>query len=210
MEGSKTSRALAVALAETYALMVKTQGYHWNVVGPYFKELHDLFQVQYEELFLAVDEIAEQLRACGATAPNGLAQLAALSTMKEGSAAYDDQTMLEDLAASNEVVQRACRDALRAAEAVGDDATMDLMTTRVRAHAKAVWMLRSSMQVRAAKAAAAPAPPAEAPKAKKKKPKEKAAKAAKAQPAAVAAAPAVTPGLKAASGRPKPSVKASG
>jgi starvation-inducible DNA-binding protein len=224
MEGSKTARALAVALAETYALMAKSHGYHWNVTGPYFKELHDLFQVQYEELFIAVDEIAEHLRTFGVAAPGSLGELAALSAMSPASAEFDDQAMLQDLAASNELARAACKSVLRAAEAAGDDATMDLMTDRIRAHGKAVWMLRASMATASAKAGASaaaavpPRPEPERPKKKKEKP-PKPAKPPKAD-SGKARAPAPPQPAKAApkagkpaplpSGRPKPAAKASG
>lgn len=223
MQGSKTARALAVALAETYALMAKSHGYHWNVTGPYFKELHDLFQLQYEELFIAVDEIAEHLRACGAAAPGSLAELAALSTMGPASAEFDDQMMLKDLAASNEVAKAACKAALRAAESDGDDASVDLMVDRIRAHGKAVWMLRASMSTASAKAAAAtPAAALEPAPNRTKKKKEKVAKPpkwAKPEPtkpkAKLVAKPAKTPGnvakpAPAPTGRPKPAAKATG
>ncbi|MGE3128140.1 MAG: Dps family protein [Fimbriimonadaceae bacterium] len=226
---------LSRVLAESYALMIKSHNYHWNVTGPYFKELHDLFQLQYEELFLAIDEIAEHIRSCGVLAPGSLREFASLSQLTEAKATYTDMQMLDDLAKSNDALVATCRAALRAAEKAADDGSVDLATQRIRAHSKAAWMLRASMTRGKAVAEAMPASttatplssPASKPKTKvkakaktKTKPKgkakaqakPKAKKAPKPTPMArptptVAVAPPkpAKPG-----GRPRSSAKASG
>ncbi|MGE0002670.1 MAG: Dps family protein, partial [Fimbriimonadaceae bacterium] len=100
---------LSRVLAESYALMIKSHNYHWNVTGPYFKELHDLFQLQYEELFLAIDEIAEHIRSCGVLAPGSLREFASLSQLTEAKATYTDMQMLDDLVKSNDALVATCR-----------------------------------------------------------------------------------------------------
>lgn len=214
MAAEPLTALLSRALAESYALMLKSHNYHWNVTGPYFKELHDLFQLQYEELFLAVDEIAEHIRTCGALAPGSLREFAALSQLSEPNATNSDMEMLEDLARSNDTVAATFRAVLRAAEKVGDDGSVDLAVQRVRAHGKAAWMLRASMSRGAAKAEARSAPVTRAPRparlAKTKaKPKPKPPTSPLPKQEA-AAATVVQPRSARPGGRPRSGAKASG
>lgn len=137
------TRGLAGILANSYALYLKTQNYHWNVEGPAFHALHALFQRQYEELATAVDDIAERLRALGAYAPGSFAELSALSTLAEptrGNAAE----MVSDLSESQTALIAAARAALATSEVAGDPVTADLLTQRIAVHEKAAWMLRST------------------------------------------------------------------
>lgn len=138
------TRALADNLANSYALYLKTQNYHWNVEGPAFHALHALFQQQYEELAAAIDEIAERMRALGAYAPGSFSELSALSTLADptrGNAAE----MVADLTESQAMVIETARAALATSEAAGDPVTADLLTQRIAVHEKAAWMLRSTM-----------------------------------------------------------------
>ena len=140
---TEVTRNLARMLANSYALYLKTQNYHWNVEGPAFHALHALFQQQYEELASAVDEIAERMRALGAYAPGSFADFAALSTVSaptRGNAAE----MVADLTESQAALIEAARAALDTAESAGDPVTADLVTQRIAAHEKAAWMLRST------------------------------------------------------------------
>ena len=138
------TRDLAGILADSYALYLKTQNYHWNVEGPAFHALHALFQQQYEELATAIDDIAERMRALGAYAPGSFAELSALSTLAEptrGNAAE----MVSDLSESQTALIATMRAALATSEAAGDPVTADLLTQRIAVHEKAAWMLRSTM-----------------------------------------------------------------
>ena len=122
--------ALEQALADTYALALKTQNYHWNVEGPNFFSLHALFEEQYNDSHAAVDELAERIRALGAPAP-GTFQ------------AFMEATKIADLMASHETMSDTLRDGVSVAEKAEDPATADMLTARVAIHDKYAWMLRS-------------------------------------------------------------------
>ncbi len=147
--------ALRKTLAESYVLFIKTHNYHWNVKGPQFVALHTLFEMQYNELFLAVDEIAERLRALGQNAPGTMAEFAALSQVKDGQATKASD-MVADLRASHALVAQTARKGVKAAEGADDVGTADLLTTRSQVHEKAAWMLASILDEEAQPAAKAP------------------------------------------------------
>ncbi|GAB5470176.1 MAG: Dps family protein [Rhodospirillales bacterium] len=136
---------LAKVLADTYFLYLKTHGYHWNVKGPHFGQLHGLFEEQYRELWDAVDEIAERIRALGHDAPGSYAALAKLASVEESESVPDASGMLADLVKGNEAVLKTVRAMMPSAQEGGDEATFDLMVERLSAHEKAAWMLRSHL-----------------------------------------------------------------
>jgi starvation-inducible DNA-binding protein len=136
---------LVKLLADTYALYLKTHGYHWNVRGPNFAALHQLFSDQYTESWNALDEVAERIRALGELAPQGYSALANLTGIKDGDPERSWEEMVSDLMKDNETVIDTARKAFPAAEAAGDQATMDLLTVRLAAHEKNAWMLRSTL-----------------------------------------------------------------
>jgi starvation-inducible DNA-binding protein len=138
----KVSAALEQVLADTYALYTKTHTYHWNVEGPRFSQLHLLFETQYNELWLALDAIAERMRSLGQYAP-ALESVGAKSTLKADNGALGEDQMLANLAAGNEAVVKSARTALKIAEEAGDQASADLMTERCAVGEKAAWMLRA-------------------------------------------------------------------
>ena len=133
-------------LADTYCLLIKTHNYHWNVTGPHFGSLHALFETQYNELFLAVDEIAERLRALGAKAPGGPHVFQDLSSIDAGGDSEAALQMVEILAGDNSTLSTTARTVLKAAEAIDDDATADLAIRRIETHDKVQWMLRSFLE----------------------------------------------------------------
>ena len=135
--------ALRQVVADSYALLGQTHLCHWNVRGPGFFALHAAFEAQYNELFVAVDEIAERIRALGALAPGGLANLAKLSGMVEIAEDVAAEAMVGHLANANEKVIESLKKAREAASSAGDDETEDLMIARTQAHEKAVWMLKA-------------------------------------------------------------------
>ncbi|MES2206493.1 MAG: Dps family protein [Pseudomonadota bacterium] len=133
-------------LADTYTLYLKTHNYHWNVTGPMFQTLHLMFETQYNELALAVDAIAERIRALGCFAPGTYKEFAQLSSIKESEALPKAQGMIEDLVNGHESVIRTARSLYPAAERAADEATADLLTQRIQLHEKTAWMLRSLLE----------------------------------------------------------------
>lgn len=134
-------QALSVLLADSYGLYLKTQNYHWNVTGPMFQSLHTLFQTQYEELTLIIDEIAERIRALGAKAPGSYSAFARLGNVKEENGNPSAAEMIENLAADQNLLIATAQALLEAAQAAGDEATADLAIGRITLHEKNRWML---------------------------------------------------------------------
>ncbi len=134
---------LSRLLADTYTLYLKTHNYHWNVTGPQFNTLHQMFMTQYTELGLAVDEIAERIRALGAFAPGSYSEFAALATVKEASGVPTADAMVAELAADQAAVVRTARSVFPVVDAAGDEPTADLLTQRMQVHEKTAWMLRA-------------------------------------------------------------------
>ncbi|WP_051330380.1 Dps family protein [Niveispirillum irakense] len=139
------AEGLARVLADSYTLLGKTHGFHWNVTGDQFHSLHEMFQTQYEDLTAAVDEIAERIRALGHFAPGSLSQFLKLTKIEDEHGVPTAKGMLEQLVRDNEQVTRACREVVELADEAGDTVTEDLMNQRMAAHEKAAWMLRSSI-----------------------------------------------------------------
>ncbi len=140
------AEGLSRVLADTYVLYLKTHGYHWNVTGPMFNTLHLMFETQYNELWMAVDEIAERIRALGVFAPGSGGDFAKLSQIKETAGVPKAEDMIADLAKGHERLARSARDAFKAADKGDDEPTMDLLTQRMQASEKTAWMLRSMLE----------------------------------------------------------------
>ncbi len=140
----KSAQALSKLLADTYTLYLKTHGYHWNVEGPHFQSLHIQFMEQYTEMWTAVDELAERIRALGHYAPGSYADFTKLSSISEETGQPDWQIMVKTLAQGHEQVAKTARYVLRIAEEIGDDATSDVVTPRITLHEKTAWMLRAT------------------------------------------------------------------
>ena len=141
---ARSAIAIKTLLANTYTLYLKTHGYHWNVEGPHFQQLHTLFMEQYTEMWTAVDELAERIRALGEYAPSSYAEMAALSSLEEETGQPDWKTMVKNLAKGHEAVAKSAREVLRVAEEIGDDATADVIAPRITLHEKTAWMLRAT------------------------------------------------------------------
>jgi len=135
--------ALGAIVADTYVLLVKTQGYHWNVVGPLFVSLHKLTEEQYEDLFEAGDELAERIRALGYPAPCSLHAMIEDSRLAEAKGNPTAEEMVENLVGDHETVVRHLREVTELAEQHHDQGTADLLTDRMKSHEKAIWMLRA-------------------------------------------------------------------
>ncbi|MEM9738240.1 MAG: Dps family protein [Pseudomonadota bacterium] len=138
-------KALKGLLGETYALYVKTHGYHWNVTGPRFSELHALFMGQYTELWHALDEIAERIRALGHFAPGSTEGLLAEATIKPDNGVPEAEAMVVNLMRGHEVVSKTAKAGLKIAQTAQDDVTADLLGQRAAVAEKTAWMLRSSI-----------------------------------------------------------------
>ena len=132
-------------LADTYTLYLKTHNYHWNVTGPLFNTLHLMFEVQYNELWLAIDLLAERIRSLGEFAPGSYGQFAELSSIAEADGVPSATEMLADLVAGHEAVARTARAVFGIAERASDQPTADLITQRLQIHEKTAWMLRSML-----------------------------------------------------------------
>jgi starvation-inducible DNA-binding protein len=142
----KIAAATAKLLADSYTLYLKTHNYHWNVKGPMFTTLHTLFETQYTELALAVDEIAERIRALGQVAPGSYTAFGKLAKVKEAVGVPPAVKMIEDLAGDQDLVGATAKEAFSVAEAAGDQATADLAVRRMQIHEKNAWMLRSHLE----------------------------------------------------------------
>ena len=136
---------LSRLLADSYTLYLKTHNYHWNVTGPQFNTLHQMFEQQYTELAAAVDEIAERIRALGVTAPGSYSAFAELTNVAEGTGAENAEEMIRQLVLGQEAVVRTSREVFPAAEDANDEPTADLLTQRMQIHEKNAWMLRSML-----------------------------------------------------------------
>jgi starvation-inducible DNA-binding protein len=134
---------LSRLLADTYTLYLKTHYFHWNVTGPMFQTLHLMFETQYTELALAVDLIAERIRALGFPAPGSYTEYAKLSSIPETTGVPKATEMIKLLVEGQEAVCRTARSIYAAAEKASDEPTADLLTQRLQLHEKTAWMLRS-------------------------------------------------------------------
>ncbi len=134
---------LSRLLADTYTLYLKTHNYHWNVTGPLFQTLHQMFEQQYEELAGAVDSIAERIRALGFRAPGSYQEFTQLTSIRQDQGAPDAEKMIRSLVEGHETVALTAREAFKIAEKSKDEASLDLLTERLKVHEKTAWMLRS-------------------------------------------------------------------
>ncbi|MBN8948271.1 MAG: Dps family protein [Rhodanobacter sp.] len=140
------AKHLSKLLADTYSLYLKTHSFHWNVTGPQFNSLHLMFETQYNALWLAADEVAERIRTLDVFAPGSYSQFAKLSSIKDEPGVPEWQEMVGQLVEGHEIVAATARDALKAANAAGDDGTADMVTGRLKEHEKTAWMLRSLLR----------------------------------------------------------------
>jgi starvation-inducible DNA-binding protein len=139
------AKGLSRLLADTYTLYLKTHNFHWNVKGPMFNSLHLMFEGQYTELALAVDLIAERIRALGEPAPGSYSAYAKLSSIKEADGVPEAMEMVRILAEDQLAVVRTARAVFPAADAAHDEPTADMLTQRMQVHEKTAWMLRATL-----------------------------------------------------------------
>ncbi|MGB0651717.1 MAG: Dps family protein [Thermoplasmatota archaeon] len=137
---------LTRVLADSYTLYLKTHGYHWNVTGPHFQALHALFETQYNELWIANDDLAERIRSLGFPAPGSGSALAAHATIAEADGVPSWDAMVADLAAGHEALIRTIRDVRPLAEEHADESTIALLDDRRSVSEKTAWMLRAHLE----------------------------------------------------------------
>lgn len=141
----EVAEALSRSVADTYTLFASTQGLHWNVQGPLFYSVHKMTEEQYQDMFEAIDDLAERVRTLGFPAPATLSEMAALSAIDELDAGGDVRAQIEQLIAGNERLAQGMRDAVEKAEALNDVKTADLLTERLGVHEENAWMLRATI-----------------------------------------------------------------
>jgi starvation-inducible DNA-binding protein len=143
---ARIADGLAHLLADTYTLYLKTHNFHWNVTGPMFNTLHLMFEAQYNELALAVDLIAERIRALGYPAPGSYSDFARLTSIPETLGVPKAEEMIALLVEGQQAVVRTARGLFPVVEAANDEPTADLLTQRMQVHEKTAWMLRSLLE----------------------------------------------------------------
>ncbi len=145
-ERREIAEGLSRLLADTYTLYLKTHNYHWNVTGPMFQTLHLMFETHYNELALAVDLVAERIRALGFPAPGTYQDFSRLSSIPEEQGVPPAQEMIRKLVKGHEAVVRTARSIFPAVEKASDEPSADLLTQRMQVHEKTAWMLRSLLK----------------------------------------------------------------
>jgi len=142
----KIAAGLSRLLADSYSLYLQTHNFHWNVTGPMFQTLHAMFEVQYTELALAVDVVAERIRSLGHPAPATYTEFVRLTSLKETTGVPKAEKMIWLLVEGQETVVRTARSIFPLVDKAGDQATADLLTQRIQLHEKTAWMLRSLLE----------------------------------------------------------------
>jgi starvation-inducible DNA-binding protein len=145
-ERQELALAVSKALTETYVLYTKTQGIHWNVVGPRFYSIHKLTEEQYEDLADAIDKLAERIRALGAATPSSYGEFQQLSDIHEPGELRTAEDAIKMLCTDHETAARTFREATRLADEADDVVTADLLTARMAMHEKNAWMLRALLE----------------------------------------------------------------
>jgi len=140
------AKGLSRLLADTYVLYLKTHNFHWNVEGPMFQTLHQMFMEQYTETWNAVDLVAERIRSLGHYAPGTYKEYLGLASIKETPGVPKAEQMVKALIAGQEAVVKTARSVLPVAERADDQPTLDLLTQRMQVHEKNAWMLRSLLK----------------------------------------------------------------
>jgi len=140
------ANGLSRLLADTYVLYLKTHSFHWNVEGPMFQTLHQMFMEQYTETWNAIDLIAERIRSLGEYAPGTYREYARLTRIKETEGVPRAEEMVQLLIEGQETIVRTAREVLPVADEAHDEPTLDLLTQRMQIHEKNAWMLRSLLK----------------------------------------------------------------
>jgi starvation-inducible DNA-binding protein len=135
--------SLSRILGRTFRLYVQTHGYHWNVEGPEFRQLHGLFEEQYQDLWNALDPIAERIRSLGAYAPGSIAELMKLAG-GEAAPAQSAASMVDGLIEAHDALAADLREAIATAQDAGDEPSVGMLTDRLQWHEQQLWMMKAS------------------------------------------------------------------
>ena len=142
---TKIAQGLSRLLADSYTLYLMTHNFHWNVTGPQFNALHNMFMAQYTEQWNALDIIAERIRALGHPAPGTYKEFVKLASIKEVDGVPKADEMLRLLVAAQEATARTARELFPVVDKANDQPTADVLTQRLDVHEKTAWMLRSML-----------------------------------------------------------------
>ena len=145
-ERKKIAQGLSALLADSYTLYLMTHNFHWNVTGPDFNSLHQMFMVQYTEQWNALDIIAERIRALGHPAPGTYKEFVTLASIKEVEGVPNSTDMVRHLVSAQEATARTARKLFPVVNSANDQPTADLLTQRLEVHEKTAWMLRSLLE----------------------------------------------------------------
>ena len=141
------ARGLSCLLADTFTLYLTTHNFHWNVTGPMFNTLHQMFMVQYTELWTAADPVAERIRSLGHAAPGSYAQFSELASVPDVPCTPPKALdMVRILVQGHEAVARTARELFPVADKANDQPTADLLTQRLTVHEQTAWMLRALLE----------------------------------------------------------------
>ncbi|MFY9810175.1 Dps family protein [Aquabacterium sp.] len=142
----KIAEGLSALLADSYTLYLMTHNFHWNVTGPQFNSLHNMFMAQYTEQWNALDIIAERIRALGFPAPGTYKEFVKLASIKEVDGVPKANDMVRHLVAAQEATARTARKLFPVVDEANDQPTADVLTQRIDIHEKTAWMLRSLLE----------------------------------------------------------------
>ncbi len=142
----KIVKGLSALLADSYTLYLMTHNFHWNVTGPQFNSLHNMFMTQYTEQWTALDAIAERIRALGFPAPGTYKEFVKLASIKEVEGVPKARDMIRHLVEAQEATARTARKLFPVVAEADDQPTADLLTQRLEVHEKTAWMLRSLLE----------------------------------------------------------------
>ena len=145
-ERKKIAQGLSALLADSYSLYLMTHNFHWNVTGPQFNTLHQMFMAQYTEQWNALDMIAERIRALDHPAPGTYKEFVKLASIKEVEGVPKATDMIRHLVSAQEATARTARSLFPVVEKANDQPTADLLTQRLEVHEKTAWMLRSLLE----------------------------------------------------------------
>jgi starvation-inducible DNA-binding protein len=146
VDRKKITQGLSAFLADSYTLYLMTHNFHWNVTGPQFTSLHQLFMTQYTEQWTALDQIAERIRALGHAAPATYTEFHKLASIKEVNGVPKAEEMVRHLVMAQEATARTARNLFPLVDKANDQPTADLLTQRIEIHEKTAWMLRSILE----------------------------------------------------------------
>lgn len=142
----KLQNALKIAFASEFSFYLKAHNYHWNVTGPAFPQLHDLFGKIYEEVYDSIDQFAEEIRSTGAFVPASYVKFSMISRIEDETTVPAAEEMLNNLLLDSDRMVKLLKICFDLATQAGEEGLADFLANRMDAHRKHSWMLRSTLQ----------------------------------------------------------------